>query len=377
MPEEASSMDRVIDADGHVVEPREVWTDYAEPEFRDRIIEVRRTSDGRDELWIGGENRSRPSLPVAASMIPGGLRDLERARRLTWDDVPPGGGDPHERIKVMEEEGIDVAVLYPSLWLLYGDLTDPKLAAAACRAYDNWMADFCRAYPTRLYAVAPMPLQDVDEAVREMRRVVRQLGFKAVFVRPNPFNGRRLNDPAYEPFWRMAAELDVAVAVHSSFGTRMPTMGADRYRDPFFFHMVCHPFEQQGACMDIICGGVLEKFPTLRIGFLESGVGWLGYWLDRMDEHFEGMHSYVPWMRTRPTEQFREHCFLTLDPHESMLKATVELGMARNILWGSDFPHFDCTYPGVVGEVREACSVLPDSARRAIITENALRFYKL
>ena len=371
-------MDQVIDADGHVVEPNAVWTEYTEPAFRDSTIQVRRSREGRDELWINGENRSRAALPIAASMIPGGLRDLERARTLTWDDVPNGGSNPHERLKVMDAEGIDIAVLYPSLWLLYGDLTDPKLAAAACRAYNNWMADFCRAAPNRLYAVAPMPLQDVDEAVREMRRVVRELNFKAVFVRPNPFNGRRLNDPAYEPFWQCAQELGVALAVHSSFGTRMPTMGADRYRDPFFFHMVCHPFEQQGACMDVICGGVLERYPALRIGFLESGVGWLGYWLDRMDEHFEGMHDYVPWLKVRPSEQFREHCFLTLDPHESMLKAVaVELRMERNILWGSDFPHFDCTYPGIVGEIRRACGVLPDTARRAIVTENAIRFYQL
>jgi len=370
-------MTRIIDADGHVVEPRAVWSEYTEPKFRQSVIQIRRNRDGADELFINGENRSRPSLPVAASMIPGGLQDLERARGLTWDDVPPGAGDSKERIKIMDAEGIDVAVLYPSLWLLYGDLTDSKLAAAACRAYDDWMADFCRAYPDRLYGVAPMPLQDVDEAIAEMRRVVRDLKFKAVFVRPNPFNGRRLNDPAYDPFWRTAQELDVAVAVHSSFGTRMPTMGSDRYRDPFFFHMVCHPFEQQGACMDIICGGILEKYPKLRVGFLESGVGWLGYWLDRMDEHFEGMHSYVPWLRVRPSTQFREHCFVTLDPHESLLRATVELGMQASIMWGSDYPHFDCTYPGIVGEIERACAELPAPARRAIVSENAARFYKL
>ncbi len=371
-------MDKVIDSDGHIVEPRAVWAEYTEKEFRDRVIQIRPNADGQDELWINGENRSRAALPVAASMIPGGLSDLERARKLRWDDVPRGGWDPAARLKIMDAEGIDIAVLYPSLWLLYGDLTDPKLAAAACRAYNNWMYDFCRQSPERLYAVAPMPLQDVDAAIIEMRRVARDLNFKAVFVRPNPFNGRRLNDPAYEPFWRTAQELGVAVAVHSSFGTRMPTMGADRYRDPFFFHMVCHPFEQQGACMDIICGGVLEKYPDLRVGFLESGVGWLGYWLDRMDEHFEGMHSYVPWMRVRPSEQFREHCYVTLDPHESMLRATsVDFRMDRNIMWGSDFPHFDCTYPGIVGEVRGACASLPETARQAIISDNGKRFYRL
>jgi uncharacterized protein len=370
-------MHQIIDSDGHVVEPRAVWEQYTEPEFRERMIQVRRNRDGMDELFIDGENRSRPALPVAASMVPGGLADLERARRLTWDDVPRGGFDPRERLKVMDREGIDVAVLYPSLWLLYGDLTDPKLAAAACRAYSNWMADFCRQAPARLYGVAPMPLQDVDEAVREMRRVVKELGYKAVFVRPNPFNGRRLNDPAYDPFWREAQELDVAVAVHGSFGTRMPTMGADRYHDPFFFHMVCHPFEQQAACMDIICGGVLAKFPRLRIAFLESGIGWLGYWLDRMDSHFEKMHSYVAFLKKKPTEYFIEQCYLTIDPDERTLAAMVALGVGRNVLWGSDFPHFDCTFPGVLNEVKHALEPLSENERNLILTGNALRFYRL
>ena len=244
--------DPIIDADGQVVEPRALWEDYAEPQFRDRMIQVRRNRDGGDELFIDGENRSRPSLPVAASMTPGGLSDLERARKFTWDDILPGGYDPHARIKVMDEEGIDVAVLYPSLWLLYGDLTDPPLAAAACRAYNNWLADFCKALAKRLYGVAPMPIQNVDEAVREMRRVVRELGFKAVFVRPNPFNGRRLNDA-----FLCSVLARGAGARHSGGGSRqfrhaMPTMGGDSYYDPLFFHMVCHPFEQQAACMDIV-----------------------------------------------------------------------------------------------------------------------------
>ena len=370
-------MSRVIDSDGHIVEPRAVWEEYTEPAYRDQMIRIRRNQAGVDELFIMGENRSRPSLPIAASMIPGGLSNLERARGLSWDDVPAGGHDPHERIKVMNREGIDVAVLYPSLWLLYGDLSEPTLQTAACWAYNNWLADFCRPYSERLYGVAPMPLSDVDQSVREMRRVVKDLGFKAVFVRPNPFNGRRLNDPAYEPFWREAQELDVPVAVHSSFGTRMPTMGSDRYRDPFFFHMVCHPFEQQGACMDIICGGVLARFPKLRVGFFESGIGWLGYWLDRMDSHFEKMHDYVPWLKRRPTEYFIEQCYLTLDPDERTLAAMVSLGVERNVLWGSDYPHFDCTYPGVLDQVKGALEVLSESARKNILTDNAIRFYGL
>jgi len=371
-------MIRIIDSDGHIVEPRALWEEYTEPAYRERVIQVRRNAQGTDEFWINGERRRGVGGSVAASMIPGGFLSPERARLATWDDILPGSWNPHERIKVMDAERIDVAVLYPSLWLIYGDFTDPEVAVAACRAYNNWMADFCRPYPTRLFGVAPMPLQDVDAAIREMRRVVKDLGFKSVMIRPNPFNGRRLNDPAYEAFWREAQELDIAVSVHSSFGTKMPTLGADRYiNDVFSFHMVCHPFEQQAACMDMICGGVLERLPKLRVGFLECGVGWAGYWLDRMDSHYEKMGSMVPWLKKRPTDYFMEQCYLTLDPDERTLAAMCELGLDRNILWGSDYPHFDCTYPGVVGEIESALKILPAGARENIMRENAIRFYKL
>lgn len=368
-------MAKIVDADGHIVEPSAIWEEYTEPEYRDRMIQIRRNRDGIDEFWINGERRRPLGTSIAAPMIPGGFLDPNHV--ATWDDILPASYDPHERIKVMDSERIDIAVLYPSLWLTYGDLTDPKVAVAGCRAYNNWIADFCKPYPARLYAVAAMPLQDPDGAAREMRRVAEDLNMKAAFIRPNPFNNRRLNDPSYDNFWSTAQELGVAVAVHSGFGTKMPTLGGDRYRDPFFFHMVCHPFEQQAACMDVICGGVLERFPRLRIGFLESGVGWIGYWLDRMDGHYEKMGSMVPWLKKRPTDYFTEQCYISLDPDERTLGAMCALGFDRNILWGSDFPHFDCTYPGIVGDVEKACAPLSSAARHNIMTENAIRFYGL
>ncbi|MGD0290319.1 MAG: amidohydrolase family protein [Candidatus Binataceae bacterium] len=358
-------MARIIDADGHIVEPRQLWEEYVEPEFRDRVVRVQRGAEGIDEFWVNGERRRGPGGSIVASVIPGGYLDPARTRAAAWEDILPGSWDPHARIKVLDEEGIDVSFLYPSFYLIYGDLEEPRLAAAACRAYNNWMADFCRPYPRRLFGVAPMPIQDIDLAVR-------------VFIRPNPYNHRRLCDPAYDVFWREAQELDIPVAVHSSFGTKMPALGADRYlHDTFSFHMVCHPFEQQAACMDVICGGVLERFPKLRIGFLESGVGWAGYWLDRMDSHYEKMGSMAPWLKKRPTEYFMQQCYLSFDPDERTLAAMCQLGFDRNILWGSDYPHFDCTYPGVVKQIEQAVKVLPATARHNIMTANPARFYRL
>ena len=119
-------------------------------------------------------------------------------------------------------------------------------------------------------------------------------GVRAVLVRPNPYGDRLLSDPAYDPFWREAQELDCTIAMHGAVGGDMPTAGFDRYRDFFQRMIISHPLEQQMACMDLICGGVLEKYPRLRIAFLEAGALWVPYWLARLDEFYGKIGHMVP-----------------------------------------------------------------------------------
>ncbi|MBF6570580.1 MAG: amidohydrolase [Candidatus Binataceae bacterium] len=371
---------RVIDADGHIGEPRAVWEEYTEPEFRSRVPRVARDADGIDRIMIDDVKMGRSSggaYPIAAMCLPGGLSDPQRARRLAWEDLRPGSYDPHARIKDMDGEGIDVSILFPSIGVTYASVKDPKLAAAACRGYNNWMADFCRPYPDRLFNAAPVPLQDVGEAIVEMRRVVKEHGVKAVLVRPNPHNDRHFNDPAYDPFWAQAQELNCAIAVHGGVGGDMPTVGFDRYQDFFRRMMISHPMEQQLACMDLICGGVLEKYPRLRVAFLEAGGAWVPYWLDRMDEFFEKLPHMVPAMKMKPSEYFERQCFCSCEPEDVALKIAAITGTDKILMWASDYPHFDCTYPGVVSELREHCEALPEESQRRIIGENATHCYSL
>lgn len=370
-------MGRIIDADGHIVEPRVLWEEYTEPAYRDRVIQVRRNRDGVDEFWINGERRRGVGGSVAASVIPGGFLDPERARTASWDDILPGSWDPHERVKVMDAEGIDVAILYPSLWLVYGDFDSPDLAAAACRAYNNWMADFCAADPKRLFSIAPLPMGDIDAAISEMRRVMKDYGVKAVMVRPNPCNNRRLSDPAYDRFWNEAQELDCSIAVHSAVTGDLPTAGFDRYHDFFQRMIISHPLEQQMACMDLICGGVLDRFPRLRFAFMEAGGGWLPYWLARMDEFYEKIGHLAPGAKIKPSEYFARQCFCTCEPDDVALKVADTLGANKFLMWASDYPHYDCKFPGAVEELREHCGALAEDSRRQIMGDNAARFYHL
>jgi predicted TIM-barrel fold metal-dependent hydrolase len=373
-------MTRIIDGDGHVVEPK-TWDDYIEPAFRERAPRIVKDADGLERIQLDGEvlglGGRRGPTTLGAGLTPGGFADPVKRQSLSYDQAHPGGTDPHIRIKDMDAEGIDVAVLYPSIGLLFGGIKDPQLTAACCRAYNNWLADYCKPYLNRLIGIAAVPLQDVDEAVQEMRRAVTKLGMHGVFVRPNPYNGRRLDDPAYDPFWTEAQELSCAIGVHEGTALNMPTVGAERYQDLFRLHMISHPLEQKLACMDFTAGGVLEKFPRLKVAFLESGGGWIGHWLDRLDSHYEQMGFAVPWLKMKPSEYFKRQCYISFDPDESTLRATVAVLGADNIIWASDYPHFDCTFPGVLAELHESLEGLPVETQQKILGGNAARLYGL
>src|SRR4029077_15908302 len=131
-----------------------------------------------------------------------------------YTDARAGGFDPHARIPDMDAEGIDAAFLYPTLGLFIACIEDdPELAAADCRAYNRWLADYCKTYPERLFGAAMLPMQSIELAVEEMRYAATQLGFRAGFLRPNPYNGRALHDPQLDPLWSAAQDLDFSIGI--------------------------------------------------------------------------------------------------------------------------------------------------------------------
>ncbi len=362
----------VIDGDGHICEPEAVWTDYTQAKYRERVLQVR-TLDGRSQLCIEGHVQiPGGGVGPAEACIPGGM---EPGRALAWADILPGSHDPKARLDVLDAEGIDQALLFPSIYLLWGDIREPEVAAETCRAYNDWMGDFCKVDPTRLFGMGIVPLQDVDLAVAEAKRLAG-LGLRGLVVRPERFNGLAVYDDRCDRLWAVAQADDIAVGVHGSFGTRMPGFAVGRYDDNLFMeHMVAHPFGQMAVMMDMIAGGVLDRFPGLRVGFFESGLGWIPYWLDRLDEHFERMGHHTPWLKRPPSEVFREQCFVSMEADEvTGLRWMIEKDLLPCILWGSDYPHFDSTYPGAYAAARKTFSAASRDAARHIVCENPRRF---
>src|SRR3989442_11080824 len=156
-------------------------------------------------------------------------------------------------------------------------------------------------------------------------------------------------------------------------GAYLPTAGADRFPGQWFFtHTVSHPFEQMLACLSLICKGVLEKFPQLKVVFLESGAGWLPYWLWRMDEHHEILPFQVPWLKMKPSEYFRRQCYISCEADEDNLGDIVHAVGQDRILFASDYPHWDSTFPGAPKAILYRTDISLE-AKRKILGENALK----
>jgi predicted TIM-barrel fold metal-dependent hydrolase len=275
----------------------------------------------------------------------------------------------------MDTEGIDVAVLYPTLAFSFPEIKSSELHAALCRAYNDWLADYVQKAPERLVGVALLPLEDVAASVRELERATEEHGFRGAFLRPNPYRGRALHDPDYDPVWECAQSLGVPITVHEGISDSLPTIGRERSSNPVVQHLMSHPFEQMSACASILLEGVATRFPRLRFVFLESGSGWLPYWLDRMDSHWETWRALLPRAAEKPSDAFRRQCFIAMDPEDEMAASVARLVGDDILVWSSDYPHPDSPFPGAVKKTLETLGKLPAASQRKILGENGLRLY--
>jgi predicted TIM-barrel fold metal-dependent hydrolase len=366
----------VVDADGHVCEPPDLWERGLPARLRERALRLRWNGEtGYDEAWVEDwciTDRGLVGLGNAGTSF----ADLGKGRR--YADGNPAGFEPKARLAVLDAEGIDVAVLYGGLALSLPAIHDPELAVWHCRVYNDWVAEFCAASPRRLHAAAALPLQDPAAAVAEARRA-RGLGLCAGFTRPNALNpnGRPLHDPAHDPVWAALAELGMPLALHPAGLWDMP--GTSRamagLMAPGTHHAVILFFDQYMTLANLVYAGVLERHPGLRLAVLESGGGWIAHWMDRLDEFTESYGWQLLGLRSKPSEYFRRQGFVSFDPGEHTMAALAPLAGADTMVWASDFPHSDARYPGVVDELREHTAAMTPEARAQLLGGNALRLY--
>jgi len=356
-----TSIAPVIDCDGHVIEPDEVWPRFLPPQYRDRAPRRVRDELGFERVLLEGKLHRRGAHPVG-----GGPRKKH---------LRPGASEPRPRLEDMDLEGIQSALLFPTIaFICFSSVSDPAFATALCRAYNDWIAAFCGENPDRLRAVALVPLhQDVHAAIEELHRAVGSLGLRGVGLRPNAIGGRELSHESFEPFWTEIEKLGVPVCLHEGASALVPAAGGDRFDNYLVRHLLSHPLEQMVACTALVMGGVLERHPRMKVAFLESGAGWVPYLLDRMDEHVRIMgHLVAENVKIKPSEYFKRQCFVACEADEACLPAVIDLLGDDNIVFASDYPHFNGTFPGAARPLREHPR-LPEASIAKILRENAAR----
>ena len=364
-----------IDADGHVLEPEDLWERELPSHLRERGIRVRWNPDtGWEERFV--EDRMLTDRGIAG-LGNAGQSYADFGRGTRYADLNPAGFDPKERVRVLDEEGIDLAVLYPGLGLALGGIQDPELAAASCRVYNEWIADFVSHAPDRLQAVGALPIQDVDAAVAEVGRI-RDLGLRAAFVRPNPSAGRALHDRHFDPVYATLAEAGMPLAFHPAGHFDLPG-ASQRLGDLMAWgthHALILFFDSYLTLSNLVYGGVLERHPDLTVAVLECGGGWIGHWMDRLDEFLESYEWALEGpLSLKPSEYFRRQCVISFDPGEHTAPLLHRFAGEDTFVWASDFPHSDAKYPGVVDELREYTEGMDETARAKLFGLNALRLY--
>ena len=255
-----------------------------------------------------------------------------------------GGRDPRTTV-ASDREGIDVAVLFPSLALMFGLYEDGDTAAALCAAANDWVADYCATDPRRLVGVANAAAAGPGAGRRPTRAMRRaDADFVAGMIRPNRIGGRTVDDAAFDGLWSAASALDVPIVCHEAYvGRGIDTVGHDRISSYAGVHIISHPLEQMLAMLAVTLSGVLARHLVLRLGFFEAGCGWAPYWTERIEEHFE----FAPgdFVGGDPDGMLTPRTWLTFELDEAAWSRRPRVDGPANICFASDYPHFDAIFP--------------------------------
>ena len=309
----AKSGFKIIDSDMHIMEPANLWERYIDMKYRSRAPRGITSSNVRDLRMAHPDGREWGNQTTDRNRVDRGHNF--RRNQGTYRSYAERGWSPDSQLEAMDIEGIDIAVLYPTRGLraLVEPGVEPDFATAVARAYNDWMYDFCRINPQRLIGAGMISPFDMNDAVREVRRCAKELGFRAVFLRSNPLVDHTWHDDYYEPLWDAIEEMNLSLGFHESTGTGRNHIGERMEPNIMLRRVFGQPFEQMLALGSFCGGGVLARHPKLRVAFLEANCSWLPWLLWRLDEGWEREGDvWAKDLTIAPSEYFKRQCVVSV-----------------------------------------------------------------
>ncbi|MEE2784778.1 MAG: amidohydrolase family protein [Pseudomonadota bacterium] len=365
---------KVLDTDAHQMEPASIWADYMDENFKDRAPCQGDLGNGERGMLCEGEPIAKQdgSYPMhSEEFLQAARKAMERFGRARKQ-----GFSAASRLEDMEEEGVDAQVIYPTVGgqILGKPFKDPELLHAVCRAYNDWSLEYCATDGARLRMAAMLPVQAPDLAVEEVQRVVDK-GAACFYIRPNPVQGRNLYHQDYDPLWSAIEASGRPICIHDSGSPYWPSYG-ERMDTHTAGHIIAHPVEAMVAMMSLIWFGVIERYPGLKVVHVEADAGWVPYWLQRQEQHFDfSGKAEHPLLKKRPTEYFKTNFLVAARGDEMTLPAAVGLIGEDYLTFNTDYPHPDGTWPQGMADLEN--QPISDEARRKIFWDNAAPLFGL
>jgi len=368
-------VDLVIDADGHCNEPTDELGRWMPPEYASQAPLTFTAHDGSSRMLV--EGRLAAKRGGLGSSVNGPFSPHIVGSR-------PGMEDPALRLRDMDEEGIDVAIIFGTpVALTVNGLADKGLAQAMCHGVNRWLVEeYLPADRKRLKGVGLIPCQDPPQAAREMEYLA-QHGIVSAMLPSNVY-GINLGDRRFDPIYAMAQDIGMPLSVHPQTGHdgeygRWGVMGAgsERMEKYAYVHITAFTFELQIALMHMIGEGVFDRFPRLKVAYMEGGAGWLPFWAERLDEHQEKLRPQWPDLQRRPSEIIAsEQVAFTCEPEERTLPYVLDRIGETQVMYASDYAHWDCEFPNSV-RMLSRIEGLDERRRSAVLGQNAIRWFNL
>lgn len=372
-----------VDADGHILEPTNLWVDGLEPEFQDRAIRMHKEDSGTESWSFSGEkvpfygDGLAPNVATIGKTKEWRQEHIFEKRDITWEDglaMNPGAWDPAARIELMNKEKIDKSILYPTLALDLAGTADPELGAAYCRIYNDWIIEFCQHNPERLFPALTLPWTSIDESIKELDRT-SHVPSRAVQAPSGSPNDIPFGDSHWDDLWAKFQDEDLPVSLHvGSAGTSTNSIHYPELITPGWL-LFTNATDIQLSFLSFFQGAVFDRFPGLKLVVLESGCAWMPWLLHRMDEKFEILGFTID-LKNKPSEYFQERCWISMDPDDQLGVFTIQYLGADSVIWAYDYPHSDSPL-NPVPNLDETLKSLSEEDQGKVKGGNAIALYHL
>ena len=355
----------IVSADCHANEPASLWRERMPDEYRERLPGVVDDAQGRRYQKTEGFRPLRLQNVV-----------FEGEDKLRNES----GRTPEGRLRDHDRDGIDAEVIFPNKGLMMWATPDAKFSQAMCRVWNDWAWETFGPYNDRLSPMACVAAGDIEGAIAEVQRSAKR-GFRGLCLPCKPTWGPpdpdalNYNLPPFEPLWAAIQDVGLPVTFHVSTGRDPRTSrGNGGAVINYAIHSLAPTME---PIANLCASGVAERFPRLRFGTIEAGIGWVAWLLEAMDEAYTKHHMWVrPKLHALPSEYFRRQGFASFGEDAPGLLAAEPFDLVDNLLWANDYPHHEGTWPHSAEAIERTMAGLSDDQRARMLGLNAARIFK-